>query len=55
MTLDTILASSTALVTTNIPFLLTFLVALMGGLLLLGLGKRGIMMAFNWIMRLFRK
>jgi len=54
MTLSTALASSTALLTDNTSDVLTYFVAIAGGLLILVLGKKALFWVVRKIVSLFR-
>jgi len=54
MTLANVLASSTALLTDNTSDILVYFVAIVGGLLVLVLGKKALFWVFRKIVSLFR-
>jgi len=54
MTLATALASSTALLTDNTGDILTYIVAVVGGLLIIVLAKKGLFLVFRKVVGLLR-
>jgi hypothetical protein len=54
MELTTFLASTTAMVTDIAPDVLTFFLGIVGAVLVVALGKAGVMMAYRWIVGIFR-
>lgn len=54
MELTTFLASTTAMVADITPDILTFILGIVGAVLVVALGKAGVMMAYRWIVGIFR-
>lgn len=54
MTLQDALASSTALLTDNTLYILGYFVAIVGGLLILVVGKKALFWAFRKVVGIFR-
>lgn len=54
MALNTFLASTTAMITDVAPDILTFILGIVGAVLIVALGKAGVMMAYRWILGIFR-
>ncbi len=54
MELGTFLASTTAMITNVAPDILTFFLGVVGAVLVIALGKAGLMLAYRWIVGIFR-